>query len=97
MSSVIPVRRASNGQLPPTTAVERSRLRPTSWAMIAGAKYGQVAGCSRLNVIGDLPSFSDLGTGSRRVPPLVRRGDQRPDQVAPKAHGLAWRAHTSPR
>ena len=39
------------GLFPPTTAVERSRLRPTSWAMMSGLKQGQVLASSRLNVI----------------------------------------------
>ena len=33
---------AWNGLLPPTTAVERSRLLPTSWAMTSGRNTGQV-------------------------------------------------------
>ena len=34
--------RCPYGLLPPTTAVDRSRLRPTSWAMISGLKTGQL-------------------------------------------------------
>jgi hypothetical protein len=45
------------GAVTPTTAVERSRLRPTSCAMMSGLKTGQVLGSSRLNLIALLPSF----------------------------------------
>ena len=40
-----------NGLLPPITAVDRSRLLPTSCAMINGLKEGQVLGSSGLNLI----------------------------------------------
>ena len=49
---LIPSNLGWNGLFPPTTAVERSRLRPTSCAMMRGLKYGQVLGSSRLNIIG---------------------------------------------
>src|SRR5271168_4378587 len=45
----MPNSRGPIGQLPPTTAVELSRLRPTSWAIMSGLKTGQVLGSSRLN------------------------------------------------
>ena len=40
--------RRPHGLLPPTTAVDRSRLRPTSWAMISGLKPGQLLTSLRL-------------------------------------------------
>ena len=48
VSSLIPSSRGWTGLFPPMTAVERSRLRPTSCAMISGLKQGQVLGSSRL-------------------------------------------------
>jgi hypothetical protein len=52
-----PSKVGSNGPRPPTTAVERSWLRPTSWAMMVGLNTRQVVGSSRLNIIVGLQRF----------------------------------------
>ena len=99
-NSFIPSKRGATGLLPPMIAVERSRLRPTSWAMIAGWKRAKSLH-RPLNALGSNnhgipPLTPTFETDSRWALVAQPPADEMPDQAARRGRGFASRGRTGP-